>query len=134
MRVWETPLVAATPSTDDRVMPEDSTSAGSGFAVREQALAAFASTAGRIAAELDGFAHRELGTATDLPTNALSPLAHTSGFTAALVRFCGRVTDTAHGIGAAVHEIESAVESVRAHYHDTDRTVADRLTGRKVTV
>lgn len=110
-------------------MAEHHASGGSGFAVRRPALTAFTTTAGRVATELDGFAHRELGTASTLPTNALSPLAHTSGFTPALLSFCRRVTDTAHELGNAVHDIESALHSVHADYHATEQTVAHHLTG-----
>jgi hypothetical protein len=99
----------------------------SGFAVHGPALTAFTSTAGRVATELDGFAHRELGTASTLSTNALSPLAHTSGFTPALLRFCQRVTDTAHGLGGAVHDIASTLHSVGQNYHATEHTVAHHL-------
>lgn len=92
------------------------------------ALTAYASTAGRVATELDGFAHRELATASTLPTNALSPLAHTSGFTPALLRFCQHVTDTAHELGDAVHDIAATLHSVGKNYHDTEHTVAGHLT------
>jgi hypothetical protein len=110
-------------------MPAQHGSTGSaGFAVHGPALTAYTSTAGRVATELDGFARRELGTAATLSTNALSPLAHSSGFTPALLRFCQRVTTTAHGLGGAVHDIASTLHSVGAHYQATEHTVARHLT------
>ncbi|HEX3783241.1 MAG TPA: hypothetical protein VHX38_26540 [Pseudonocardiaceae bacterium] len=107
--------------------PTHQKSSGSGFAVQGPALTAYTSTAGRVATELDGFAKRELGTASTLPAEALSPLAHTSGFTPALLHFCQRVTDTAHELGAAVHDITSTLHSVRDNYHATEQTVAKHL-------
>ena len=108
-------------------MADQPTGAGAGFAVRDEALADYARAAGRIAADLSGFAQRELPTARRLPADAFGPLAHTTGFTAELTRLCGRVTDTAHAVGATVHSIESGVDETRQHYRATEQRVAARL-------
>jgi hypothetical protein len=108
-------------------MADRSTQAGAGFAVRDEALAAYARDASRLATDLAGFQHREFRTAHDLPTDAFGPLAHTVGFTTAVVRFCGRATDTAHAIGTSVHGIESGVDEARKHYQAVEHAVAARL-------
>lgn len=98
--------------------------AGGGFAVRDEALAAYVRTAGRVATELAAFGHRELRTARTLPSDAFGPLAHAVGFTQAVVRFAGRATDSAHAIGATVHDMESVVEDTVHRYRATERSVA----------
>jgi hypothetical protein len=105
-------------------MADQPRSAGAGFAVRDEALAQYAREAGRIATDLSGFAQRELPTARALPADAFGPLAHTCGFTPALVTFCGRATDTAHAIGATVRSIESGVDATRQHYRAAEQGVA----------
>lgn len=108
-------------------------SSGSGFAVRDEALHAYVTAAGRIAADLAGFAHRELPTARDLPADAFGPLAHTTGFTTALARFAHRAVDSAHALAATVHDIESGVDKTRKHYEAAEHAVAAGLAGRKDT-
>lgn len=108
-------------------MADHATRTGSGFAVRDEALGAYAGAAGRLATELGGFAHRELHTAWHLPADAFGPLAHSTGFTPAVTRFCGRVTDLAHALGATVRDIESGVEQTRRHYRAAEQDVVSRL-------
>ncbi|HEY3749483.1 MAG TPA: hypothetical protein VGL80_09810 [Pseudonocardiaceae bacterium] len=108
-------------------MADRSTQPGAGFAVRDEALAAYVRDASRIATDLDGFQHREIPTARDLPADAFGPLAKTCGLTTAVVRFCGRATDAAHAIGSTVHGIESGVDEARKHYKATEHAVAERL-------
>lgn len=103
-------------------------STGTGFAVRDDALGAYAKAAGRIATDLTDFAQRELPTARHLPADAFGPLADSTGFTAALVRFGHRTTDVAAALGATMHDIESGVERTLAHYRSTEHSVAARLT------
>ncbi|HEX3588291.1 MAG TPA: hypothetical protein VHV74_01575 [Pseudonocardiaceae bacterium] len=100
----------------------------SGFAVRDEALGAYVSAAGRIAADLAGFAHRELPTVRDLPAGAFGPLAHTTGFTEALTRFAHRAVENAHALGTTVRSIESGVDENRRRYE-----AADHLATRKDT-
>lgn len=105
-----------------------------GFAVRDEALGAYARAAGRIAADLGGFAHHELHTAGHLPPDAFGSLARHTGFTAEVVRFCGRVTDLAHTLGATMRDIESGVERTRRHYRATEHDVLAHLdSGRGTT-
>lgn len=108
-------------------MADQPNGGGAGFAVRDEALADFGTAAGRIAGELSGFGQRELPTARQLPTDAFGPLAHTCGFTSALVRVCDRATDTAHALGVTVHGIQSGVDQTRAHYRAVEQTVATRM-------
>lgn len=111
-------------------MAEHPTSSGSGFAVHGPGLTAYTRTAGHVATELDGFAHTELGAGRGLPAEALSPLAHTSGFTPAFIRFCERAVDTAHALGSALHDVEATVRTARDNYLKTDKAAAEHLSGR----
>jgi hypothetical protein len=95
-----------------------------GFAVRDEALATYVRTSGRIATELAGFGQHELGTVRTLPADAFGPLAHTVGFTEAVVRFAHLATDSAHAIGATVHNIESTVDEMVHRYRAAERSVA----------
>ncbi|HEY1571819.1 MAG TPA: hypothetical protein VGG05_10775 [Pseudonocardiaceae bacterium] len=114
-------------------MADHATRTGSGFAVRDEALGAYAGAAGRIATDLGGFAHHELHTAWHLPADAFGPLAHSTGFTTGVVRFCGRVTDLAHGLGATMRDIESGVEQTRRHYRSAEQAVLAHLHAGKGT-
>lgn len=114
-------------------MVDHATRTGSGFAVRDEALGACARAAGRIAADLGGFAHHELHTAWHLPSDAFGPLAHSTGFTAEVVRFCGRVTDLAHSVGATMRDIESGVQQTRQHYRAAEQEVLTHLHAGKDT-
>jgi hypothetical protein len=102
----------------------------SGFTVRDEALGAYPAAVHPIATDLGGFGHRQLPTARALPKDAFGGLAHDTGFTAAVTRFCDRATDAAHGIGTAVHELAAGVEQARAHYRATEQHATDRLAAR----
>lgn len=108
-------------------------SSGSGFAVRDEALADYVAAAGRIATDLADFAQRELPTTRRLPDDAFSPLAHTTGFTDALVRFGHRAVDSAHALATTLHDVESGVDETRKHYLATEHAAAAQLTARKDT-
>jgi hypothetical protein len=114
-------------------MADHATRTGSGFAVRDEALGAYAGAAGRIATDLGGFAHRELNTAAHLPADAFGPLAHDTGFTVEVGRFCGRVTDLAHVVGGTIRDIESGVERTRRHYRAAEQDVVTRMHAGKGT-
>ncbi|HEX3648952.1 MAG TPA: hypothetical protein VHV49_11020 [Pseudonocardiaceae bacterium] len=114
-------------------MADQATRTGSGFAVRDEALGDYASAAGRIATDLGGFAQRELHTASKLPADAFGSLAHSTGFTTAVVRFCGRVTDLAHECGGTMRDIESGVEQTRRHYRAAEHAVLAHLHAGKGT-
>jgi hypothetical protein len=102
----------------------------SGFTVRDDALRAYAAAVRPIAADLGGFGHRELPTARSLPKDAFGGLAHDTGFTAAVTRFCDRATEAAHGIGTAVHELAAGVDQARAHYRATEQQTTDHLAAK----
>jgi hypothetical protein len=103
------------------------TAAGSGFAVRDDALAAYVEAARALATDLAGCAGRELSTARELPADAFGRLAHTTGFTAALVRFCGHATDTAHALAETMRHIESTMDETLRNYRATERAVAEHI-------
>jgi hypothetical protein len=104
-----------------------------GYAVRDDALADYATAAGKIATDLSGFGHHELSTARTLPTDAFGSLAHQTGFTGAVVAFCGHATDAAHTIGAEVHDLAAGVDTARANYENTEHQTAARFTHAKGT-
>jgi hypothetical protein len=108
-------------------MAEQATRTASGFAVRDEALGAYARAAGRIATDLGGFAQRELHTAAHLPADAFGPLAHSTGFTPVVTRFGSRVTALAHGLGGTMRDITSGVERTRARYVAAEQEVLTRL-------
>lgn len=110
-------------------MADHATRAGGGFAVRDEALATYARTASRIATELAGFGHHELQTARTLPADAFGPLAHTAGFTEAVLRFAGRATDSAHAIGANVHHVASIMDETVHRYRAAEKSVTATMHG-----